>query len=253
MTHRPIDLPEIAACTNAPGLSAGLFEELMGLVRTPASDEHRLRRCTQTAEGEFAALRGRVATGTDAELAARQLAEAKGELVVAMLLRRHTGLLTDSERKIVTPYLMGGFATTDLPPHPKYRFTSDWVTRYEDRWRREHAGWAGRPKLRFLEIGSYEGRSACWWLDNVLTHVTSSLTCVDPFIAHDTQGDLFDFNVAASGAQQRVKKVKAFSFEVLRTLPKSSFDFVYIDGSHFAADVAKDALLGWPLLKIGVL
>jgi predicted O-methyltransferase YrrM len=38
-----------------------------------------------------------------------------------------------------------------------------------------------RPRLRFLEVGSYEGRSAVWLLSNILTHPTSRLYCVDTF------------------------------------------------------------------------
>ena len=32
-----------------------------------------------------------------------------------------------------------------------------------------------------LEIGSFEGRSAIWLLENILTHSNSHLTCVDTF------------------------------------------------------------------------
>lgn len=32
---------------------------------------------------------------------------------------------------------------------------------------------------------------------------------------------------------------------------RSSFDFVYIDGSHRAPDVLADAVLAWPLIRPG--
>jgi predicted O-methyltransferase YrrM len=44
--------------------------------------------------------------------------------------------------------------------------------------------------------------------------------------------------------------LKGMSGDVLRTLPPvETYDFIYVDGSHVAADVLTDAVLAWPLLK----
>ena len=73
------------------------------------------------------------------------------------------------------------FADSPPLPHPRYRFTFDWVSPHAEEWKNDLAYLAGRPNIRGLEIGCFEGQSACWWLDNILTDTTSRLTCVDPF------------------------------------------------------------------------
>src|SRR5262245_27702644 len=142
-------------------------------------------------------------------------------------------------------------------PHPRYRFTYDWASQHTDAWRRELAHLAAQPAVRGLEVGCFEGQSACWWLENVLTHPTSALTCVDQFgtpmgsIYLRYYERLFDHNVAASGAGHRVTKLIGLSQVVLRTLPPSSFHFAYVDASHKVGDVLQDAVLVWGLLQPG--
>lgn len=142
-------------------------------------------------------------------------------------------------------------------PHPKYRFTFDWVAPHAAAWERDLAHLKGKPNVRGLEIGCFEGQSACWWLDNILTDPTSRLTCVDPFaIPMDSTllryfERYFDHNVAASGAGERVTKLVGSSQVVLRTLPSAHFDFVYVDGSHRVGDVLQDAVLAWTVLRSG--
>jgi predicted O-methyltransferase YrrM len=142
-------------------------------------------------------------------------------------------------------------------PHPKYRFTFDWVAPHAAAWEQDLAHLKGKPDIRGLEIGCFEGQSACWWLDNILTDPTSRLTCVDPFaIPMDSTllryfERYFDHNVAASGAGERVTKLVGSSQVVLRTLPPAQFDFVYVDGSHRVGDVLQDAVLAWTVLRSG--
>ncbi len=131
-----------------------------------------------------------------------------------------------------------------------YRFSSDWMSKCEADWHALLAPLKGRPEVRVLEIGSFEGRSAVWLLENVLTHPTSRLTCVDLF--DGAYAGIFDDNLAASGAAARVERLAGPSGEVLRRLPaEPAFDLVYIDGSHEALDVLEDAVLGWRLLRPG--
>src|SRR5438034_34500 len=87
-----------------------------------------------------------------------------------------------------------------------YSYTSDYLTGYVPEWTRLFAPWAGHAGLRVLEIGSYEGRSAVWLLEHVLTHSDSELTCVDIF--SQPRWELrFDHNIRISGAGQKVKKL----------------------------------------------
>lgn len=147
----------------------------------------------------------------------------------------------------------------------EYRFTADFFSGNIEAWKRDLARFAGRPGLEFLEIGSFEGASACWLLKNILTGEGSRLTCIDTF-DFSGQGsyhlqdegsesmwieDRFDFNLRQTGSAHKVRKVVACSQEALRTLPFSTYSFIYIDGSHKAANVLEDAILAWPLLKEG--
>jgi len=142
-------------------------------------------------------------------------------------------------------------------PHPKYRFTFDWVSPHAPAWEKDLGHLRGKPSVHGLEIGCFEGQSACWFLDHILTHPTSRLTCVDPFaIPMDSVllryfERYFDHNIAASGSGDRVTKLIGSSQVVLRTLQPAQFDFVYVDGSHRVGDVLQDAALAWPLLRAG--
>jgi len=138
---------------------------------------------------------------------------------------------------------------TVVAPHAIYRFTTDWVSVNESIWSGILSEFKGKPDVHVLEVGSFEGRSALWFLENILTHPTSSMTCVDIW-----SGDfekIFDANIRTYGHPQKVVKIKGSSEEVLRGLQIGRFDFIYIDGSHIAKNVLVDAILGWGLLKPG--
>jgi predicted O-methyltransferase YrrM len=129
----------------------------------------------------------------------------------------------------------------------RYRFSQDGTTPNAERWRSVLSHLAGRPGIRALEVGTYEGRSAIWFLENILTDSSSSITCVDLF--DGPYEATFDSNVAAFGG--RVKKIRAPSQLGLRNLEAWSYDFAYIDGSHTAKDVLVDTILAWDLVKPG--
>lgn len=133
------------------------------------------------------------------------------------------------------------------PNHGRYAFSQDGTTQNANRWHAALSHLIGAPGIRALEVGTYEGRSAIWFLENILTHPSSSITCIDIF--DGPYAKTFDYNVAPFGA--RVKKIRAPSQIGLRNLELSSYDFVYIDGSHAAKDVLLDAMLAWDLVKLG--
>jgi predicted O-methyltransferase YrrM len=137
-----------------------------------------------------------------------------------------------------------------------YEFTQDWTKPSIPVWEELLRPYVGMP-ARFLEVGSFEGRSTTWLLDNVLTHPEARIVCVETFggsIEH-AQMDLsdlelrFDRNTARHAP--KVTKMKGPSRDVLRQLPAGSFDFAYVDGSHEATDVLFDAVLIWDLVKTG--
>jgi predicted O-methyltransferase YrrM len=99
-----------------------------------------------------------------------------------------------------------------------------------------------------LEIGSYEGRSAVWLLDNILTNEQSRLTCIDIF-----EQPLLSKNLKSSSGSHKTQFILGASARILKTLPLRFFDFVYIDGFHGQVEVLEDAVLSFRLAKTGAM
>ena len=135
-------------------------------------------------------------------------------------------------------------------------FDFDWFSRHIPLWQMLLAEFAGRPVLA-LEIGVFEGRSTRWLMENVLTHPESRLFYVDTFEGSPEHAGMqlngLELRFAGNLAEYRSKLVgyHGRSFDGLRQLPSSYFDFIHIDGSHLAPDVLSDTVLSWPLLKAG--
>ncbi len=129
-----------------------------------------------------------------------------------------------------------------------YSFTRDYVSHVEENWQPLREKFQGRPDVRMLEIGSFEGRSAVWFLENVLTHPSAEMVCIDTFQFGEAR---FDHNIHISGFAEKVQKLKGSSEELLLSLPLESFDLIYVDGDHHAANVLMDGVLSWYRLKPG--
>ncbi len=134
---------------------------------------------------------------------------------------------------------------------PGFRFSHDWFYFHIDQWSRSFSYLGNTSRLRFIEIGCFEGRCTCWMLSNLLSREGSQILCIDPFDAYEDQETNFDFNIRATKLAYKVTKLRGKSQTALPLLPKNSYDFVYIDGSHHAFDVIQDAVLSWMLLKEG--
>lgn len=178
--------------------------------------------------------------------------------VMVMAMRRLIdGGCEERASRMIAREMHDLYADNPPLPHPKYRFSFDWVSPHVKEWEKDLRHLEGKPDVRALEIGCFEGQSACWFLDNILTHPSSRLVCVDPFAVPMTTVLLrffegrFDENIAASGAGDRVTKLIGHSQVVVRTLQPAQFDFVYVDGSHKVGDVLQDAVLAWTVLRRG--
>lgn len=184
------------------------------------------------------------------EISAAELAT--GRLDLHDLLRDvcHQPGVTEPTRMRIQHLLVDRFQPT-LLDMPGYRFRYDWFSQHEATWREHFAALGGRDRVRFLEIGCFEGRSTCWTLTNLACGVDSQIVCVDPFI-EDLEGERnFDHNIWLTGAAHKVLKLRGRSQQILPYLTDSSFDFIYIDGSHQALDVLQDAAACWRLLRPG--
>jgi predicted O-methyltransferase YrrM len=113
--------------------------------------------------------------------------------------------------------------------------------------------------VNFLEVGSYEGKSTCYMLDNFLQGSNSKIYCVDSWEggfehASTNFNIIFDrFKNNISNHNDKVEILKGNSYDQLMTLrdKKEHFDFIYIDGGHTVKDVLNDLVLTFPLLKSG--
>jgi SAM-dependent methyltransferase len=131
------------------------------------------------------------------------------------------------------------------------RYTQDWFSYHEAHWLRHFGHLAGRPGLQAVEVGSYEGRSACWIVQHLVTGEGGRLVCVEPFQEYEGQERNFDHNIRVAGCADKIVKLRGRSQQILPFLPEESFDFVYVDGSHMVLDVLQDAAMCWRLLRTG--
>jgi len=136
------------------------------------------------------------------------------------------------------------------------RFTQDWFTSNVPFWMEIFDLYGLRKgPVRAMEIGSFEGLSACFVLSQL---PLASLTCVDTWGGSDEHAGIdissmesaFDHNT--SDWRDRLVKIKAFSFRYLSGLTRENkFDLIYVDGSHHADDVMVDAVRSFEQLKVG--
>lgn len=131
----------------------------------------------------------------------------------------------------------------------KYDFSVDWFSSNIPVWQQALGEFKGKPNVHYLEIGSYEGRSAVWMLENILTAPTARLTAIDVF--DGPYKEKYVANINQTDAAEKVTTITDLSQFAMRKLPLASYDIIYIDGSHAKQDVLEDAVLSWRLLKDG--
>jgi len=106
-----------------------------------------------------------------------------------------------------------------------------------------------------LEIGSYEGRSAIFYLS---LFPNSTITCVDTWTGsdeHDSKNfstieNNFDQNTLQYKELNRLNKFKMSSNEFFLS-NKNKFDLIYVDGDHSANQVKVDIDNAWKLVNSG--
>lgn len=144
-----------------------------------------------------------------------------------------------------------------------YQFTVDWFTNNSNNFIALQN--ILPDNLNVLEIGSFEGFSMVWFAKNMMTK-GGEIICIDTWeggeehknenVDFDTVEKRFDNNVKQLSIELpnvNVKKLKGMSN---KEIPKviadgKTFDLIYVDGSHEAADCLSDALMCWAALKDG--
>ena len=132
-----------------------------------------------------------------------------------------------------------------------YSFSTDWVTPKVNIWNKVLKPLGAINSI--LEVGSYEGRSAIWFIENILSENTS-ISCVDDW-SWVKDKSLFDKNI-------EIVKNKFPTIDVVKLsgdsqvklaellLNKKTYDLIYIDGEYDAAKRLSDACSAWTLLNI---
>lgn len=162
----------------------------------------------------------------------------------------------------------------DRDVQANYEFAVDFFSGREDQFAAILNRCELKPSdpLRILEIGSFEGRSACWFSDNFMDHPQSRLVCIDTFkggaehqkflktehpdilLKFLERVDLlanFRKNVNRSRNAHKIEVLVGESAARLPELRHQQFDLIYIDGSHHSEDVMLDGVNAWHLLRDG--
>lgn len=126
------------------------------------------------------------------------------------------------------------------------KFTNTWAKVFEKTINNEVFSLLSKNKLDYLEIGIYEGQSACMVLDKLLVHPESTYTGVDLWSSGKRK--------IAESNLKKYKNVKIISGNSMHVLEKlaneeNSFDIIYIDGNHSFDYVLSDTVLAWELSK----
>lgn len=152
----------------------------------------------------------------------------------------------------------------EAQPETDYKFTQDWFRWAPPVW--EQLIPILPERKRFLEIGSYEGRSTVWTVENMMED-GGTIVAIDTWEGgeeHTVIGEPmsvvqanFNHNIELLSKKHPDRIVNAYKgtstyyLSNLITNDAPLFDFIYIDGSHQAPDVLADACMAWPLLKSG--
>lgn len=128
------------------------------------------------------------------------------------------------------------------------------------------------PKLKptkILEIGSYEGASTCYLIANCASVAPIEIHCIDTWeggvelskagtdmkeVERRFQSNM---TIARNRVHHKVELVihrgpsNIHLANLLSNNFQNYFDLIYIDGSHQAPDVIADAVMSFPLLRIG--
>ena len=155
--------------------------------------------------------------------------------------------------------------TTRTGARKKNAFTRDWFSSRIPVWSEIlQPGLQGKANAKALELGSFEGRSALWTLEHLLTGRGAHLTCVDDFrripgTSSSTPQEVktrFLNNLSAHIRTRRARLLEGDAADVLRysselatRAARASYDFIYIDTSNNMRTLLEQAVLVWPLLK----
>jgi hypothetical protein len=111
--------------------------------------------------------------------------------------------------------------------------------------------------VRFVEIGAYEGRSACYLAERIAeTGKPVHFDVVDTFAGDPDVGERdlwpeFSVNLARAGVLERVNAHRSASVAAAPQFADRSLDLVFVDARHTFEAVQQDLAAWWPKLRPG--
>jgi SAM-dependent methyltransferase len=127
------------------------------------------------------------------------------------------------------------------------KFTTDWTTSNVPQWQKALERFAGKPGIRGLELGTWEGRSTAWFLREVTSGERARLTTID------RDHSRFDSNrkILDELFPNRLQTITVEAFDWLLDYTGSQFHFIYLDAPKDSADLIDHAVMCWRLLAPG--
>lgn len=127
------------------------------------------------------------------------------------------------------------------------------------------APYAGLADLRFLEIGVMDGLSTRWLFENILTHKSARVTCIDTFAASLARksnpklslsridGRLSEVYMSflenTAPYRERLELFIGKPERMIMNLPPNSFDFICLDRSFLTQSSIDESEISQRLLK----
>jgi predicted O-methyltransferase YrrM len=117
-------------------------------------------------------------------------------------------------------------------------------------------------KFNILEIGCFEGLSACFFSDTIMDHNDSTLDCVDPYYISGTVPGitsqciteqtmkLFKENINLSKNSNKITFHNETSDSFFKKNTKK-YNFIYVDGCHEQDYIDRDIRNSFDALEIG--
>jgi len=91
------------------------------------------------------------------------------------------------------------------------KFTNNWFDNSKILFDVFLSKYKNEKDIKFLEIGSFEGKSTCYMLDNFLTNETNTITCIDSWEGgFEHSGTNFNeiYNTFISNVNEYLNKIK---------------------------------------------
>jgi tetratricopeptide (TPR) repeat protein/predicted O-methyltransferase YrrM len=126
-----------------------------------------------------------------------------------------------------------------------YFFTYDFFSFRIPTWQVYLQPLLDKEELKIIEVGSHQGMSSCWLLDNILIHPEDKLICIEPQFAPKLKE-----NITRTGVESKVTFLAGDVHKHLNSLEANSIDLINFQDKCKQPDyIEACGILSWKLLK----